>query len=290
MKQLFTLSTADEVLLKLALTEDLSSERTDLTTDLLFMGKKISATARIINKQQSPIRISGLYLLEPLFMQLQEPCDIEYHCQDGDEIISGQPIVTLSANATTILRLERTLLNFLRHLSGIATLTAKFVDAVAATETKILDTRKTTPGMRRFEKYAVTCGGGFNHRFGLYDAIMVKDTHIDSLGGIEQALTQLRQQRPSCRVIIEVRNSIELEAVVRHGANWVDQVLLDNMSLTELSHCVAVAKPYFKTEASGNLSLATIGEVAKTGVDFASVGQVTHSAPQVDLAMRMELK
>lgn len=284
----YQLDTHDETLLQLALSEDLSQKYRDQTTDSLFGKQDPLVQAEIVSKEQSDVVLSGLVLIPALFEQLKQTCDISCHYNDGDSVKQGDTIVTLTAKASAVLKLERTLLNFVRHLSGIATLTHQFVQAVGNTNIKILDTRKTTPGLRRLEKYAVSCGGGVNHRMGLYDAVMVKDTHVDMLGSLEIALQKLREKSPKCPVIIEIRNEAELDTVIAHGQQLVQRVLLDNMSAEQLKLCVEKAAPYFETEVSGNLTLNKIPEVAKTGVNFASVGCITHSAKQVDLSMRVE--
>lgn len=285
----FSLNAIDHKLLKLALEEDLGTPYHDVTTAYLFSNLASQATAYIVNKHLTPIVIAGLSIIPALFELLTSHYDYQSCYQDGAKIGPGATIAMISGEAGTILKLERTFLNFLRHLSGIATLTAQFVEKVAGTSTKILDTRKTTPGLRHLEKYAVVCGGGINHRFGLYDAIMVKDTHIDQLGGILPALECLKAKPPSCPVIVEVRNQMELDTVIKLGQGLVNQVLLDNMSIEELNLSVKRAQPYFKTEASGNITLDTITDIADTKVDYASVGQITHSAPQVDLSLRIEI-
>lgn len=288
MRPVFSLTASDDALLQHALDEDLSPLRIDLTTDCLFADNSLNATACIISKHPKPITIAGLCLINPLFEKLGSKCEQQLNYHDGEVVNPGETIVSITASTDSLLRLERTLLNFLRHLSGIATLTAEFVSAVKNSKTRILDTRKTTPGLRNLEKYAVRCGGGVNHRFGLFDAIMVKDTHVDRFGGMQATLKHLAKNYPTCPIIIEVRDKAELQTVIEFGREFVNQVLLDNMSNQLLQECVELAQPYFMTEASGNISLASITGVAQTGVDYASVGQITHSAQQVDLSMKME--
>ena len=174
-----------------------------------------------------------------------------------------------------------------RYLSAISTLTNQFVQKIKHTHTKILDTRKTTPGLRHFEKYAVYCGGGVNHRMGLYDAYMIKDTHIDLIGGIKNALEKIpaRNKNP-LPVIVETRRIEELKEVIQFGKEKATRVLLDNMDNQTLKECVSMCKNIFETETSGNINLNTIKSIAETGVDYASVGMLTYAADQVDLSMQ----
>ena len=182
--------------------------------------------------------------------------------------------------------LERTLLNFLRHLSAIATLTRQFVDKVSHTHLKLLDTRKTTPGFRHLEKYAVHCGGGINHRMGLYDAILIKDTHIDFLGGLENALQKIPNKYP-LPVIVEIRNQQEFDIAIQYPQK-ITRLLFDNMRPEQLTQYVKNTPKMLETESSGNITLNNIADVAQTGVDYASVGCITYAAGQVDLSMIVE--
>lgn len=275
----------DEQLIRLALQEDLGLPYFDATTKLLFAEHNVSSEANIISKHSSHIILSGLNLLPLIAAEFNSHIKIQTHYQDGDIIPPGAVIATLAAPASVLLTLERTILNFMRHLSGIATLTKQFVELVKHTPCKILDTRKTTPGLRHLEKYAVQCGGGVNHRQGLYDAIMIKDTHVDLLGNMEQALAKLPLVK-SLPVIVEVRNLTELKQVLANR-DKIDRVLLDNMRGELLQQAVQLCQAKLVTEASGNLTLENIVSVAETGVDFASIGMLTHSAGQVDLSMKI---
>ena len=282
------LNEIDQQLIDLALQEDLGIVFKDATTELLFGDEEITPTACLISKHSTPLVLCGLVLIKDLFSNLQADYHLETHYQDGDLIQPGEKILTLTCEAKSLLMLERTLLNFVRHLSAVATETRAFVEKVKLTQLKILDTRKTTPGWRHLEKYAVHCGGGINHRLGLYDAIMVKDTHIDFLGGIKPALAKLPlKSENNLPVIVEVRNMTELKEVIAHGKDKVNRVLLDNMSPEQLTKCVALCEDIFSTEASGNLNLDNILAVAESGVEFASVGMITHSAKQVDISMQI---
>jgi nicotinate-nucleotide pyrophosphorylase len=343
--------TLEEKLLQLALQEDLGSPAQDVTTQLLFTDNTTTAQAKIRSKHAEPITLCGIPYVHQLFALLADSYAIHTTYQDGDRIFPGETLLTIDASAPTLLRAERTLLNVLRHLSAIATLTRKYVDRVQPTALKILDTRKTTPGLRSMEKYAVHCGGGVNHRFGLYDAILVKDTHVDMLGGMQKTLeillhvdtknisispedavfasrseitkpgdflrgkdfisplnstgytarppntsrdflrdnastkTQILKDERYLPVIIEVRSPEELEVVLQMAAHIVTRVLLDNMSLEVMAHCVARCQGLVETEASGNIRLETILGIAQTGVQYASVGELTYNAGHVDLSM-----
>jgi len=280
------LNPIDQQLVDLALAEDLGQPFVDVTTQRLFPAAPLK-TARIISKHDQPIVICGLTLIDYLFSRLNPHCVLETAYQDGAVLPAGATLATLTGPADALLMGERSALNFLRHLSAIATLTAQFVDAVKPASTKILDTRKTTPGFRHLEKVAVQCGGGVNHRLGLYDAIMLKDTHIDLLGGMQATLPQLLVDKPTdLPVIVEARSPQELEVVLPYQQQ-IDRVLLDNMSVPMLQHCVAMCHGKIATEASGNITLSNIAAIAATGVDFASVGMLTYAAGQVDLSMQI---
>lgn len=277
----------DDTLINLALEEDLSFPYFDVTSELLFRGFAFDKRVAIISKQATPVVVCGIPVVRALLVRVDPTVEMQIHCQEGALLQPGATLLTLHGPGKILLMLERVILNFLRHLSAIATLTALFVTKVKGTSTQILDTRKTTPGFRHLEKYAVTCGGGVNHRQGLFDAIMIKDTHVDLLGGMSQALARLPliQENP-LPVIVEVRTTAELEVVLSEGRQKVQRVLLDNMSCAVLKECVQTCQGIFSTEASGNITLETILKIAQTGVDFASVGMLTHSAGQVDLSMQ----
>lgn len=277
----------NETLLKISFEEDLGENFCDVTTDLLFPDDLSQRTAKIISKHHEPIIICGIEWMRFLFSKLSPTAKVvsEYH--DGAVLMPGGTLLSVTADAKTLLKGERTALNFLRHLCAVATLTRKYIDKVAGTNLKILDTRKTTPGLRTLEKYAVYCGGGLNHRMGLYDAVMIKDTHIDLLGGMEPALQQLPTlNKHTLPVVVEVRSREELRIVLEKGRAKVHRVLLDNMSLEDMSACVRDCRGVFETEASGNIRLDRIRDIAETGVDYASVGELTYGAGHVDLSMK----
>ncbi|HCU05226.1 MAG TPA: carboxylating nicotinate-nucleotide diphosphorylase [Coxiellaceae bacterium] len=286
------LNAIDQQLLALALEEDLTphlnepSHYVDVTSNALFQHDNPQQSVAIISKANSDIVICGLPVIEAILNKLTPTFTLNTVYHDGDVLSPGQTLLTLHSDAKTLVMVERTLLNFLRHLSAIATLTKQFVRTVKYTRLNILDTRKTTPGFRHLEKYAVHCGGGMNHRMGLYDAFMIKDTHIDLLGGIQSVLEKipLRHHNP-LPVIVEVRTLEELKVVLEQGQQKVTRVLFDNMPLPLLKQCVDLAKPFFETEASGNINLMSIKAVAETGVNFASIGMLTYAAGQVDLSM-----
>lgn len=281
------LNTVDHDLLDLALLEDLSIPYSDVTTQAIFGDTKKSYAVQIISKADHEIVICGLALLPSLLQKLGEDWNLHLNYHDGDTIKPGEQLLTIAGDANILLMAERTLLNFIRHLSAIATLTKRFVDLISQTNTKILDTRKTTPGMRHLEKYAVHCGGGVNHRMGLYDAYMVKDTHIDLAGGIEKALASIPDKAEnSLPVIVEIRSIDELKTALTLGRNKITRVLLDNMSLEQLRNAVNLCNNIVETESSGNINLNTITAVAETGVDYASVGMLTYAAGQVDFSMK----
>jgi nicotinate-nucleotide pyrophosphorylase (carboxylating) len=281
----------DRQLIDHALTEDLGVSYCDLTSNFLFPDHNHFVSAHVISKHPEPIKLCGLNIVPLLLDRFNNSCVMHSEWVDGDVVPSGNTLLTLTGPAPIILMLERTLLNFLQRLCAIATLTKKYVDKITDLPLKILDTRKTTPGFRHMEKYAVYCGGGVNHRMGLYDAVMVKDTHVDMVGGMDIALSRLPDLvSKNCFVIVEVRNKAELKVVLTKGREKVSRVLLDNMSLSQLSECTAMCKGIFATEASGNIHLENIRPIAEIGLDFASIGKLTHSAGNVDLSMICELK
>src|SRR3990167_1499106 len=223
----------DSQLIDLAFAEDLGLPYSDVTTMALFPNTNHNiGKASILSKHSEPIVICGLPIVQMIFEKLSDQCDVQSVFQDGEKLASGETLLLVTGPAQALLMAERTLLNFLQHLSAIATLTRRFVNQIEHTKTSILDTRKTLPGLRHLEKYAVYCGGGVNHRMGLYDAIMVKDTHIDLLGGIHHALDKLTSNATkNLPVIVEIRTQQELEVVLQKGLQKVTRVLLDNMSL-----------------------------------------------------------
>lgn len=282
----FSPNASDLSLIELALQEDLGYPYFDATTSTLFSHQQHSVQANIISKHPTDLVICGMPLLPIIAAKFNCEISIQSIYQDGDSLASGAVLLTLCSTAANLLSLERTLLNFLRHLSAIATLTQNFVRSIKHTKCQVLDTRKTTPGLRHLEKYAIHCGGGVNHRQGLYDVLMIKDTHVDLLGGMELALAKLPRSK-ILPVIVEVRDLAELSIAIPYRHQF-DRILLDNIRGPALKECVQLCKKYhIPTEASGNLTLHTVAAVAESEVDFVSVGMLTYSAGQVDLAMRI---
>jgi nicotinate-nucleotide pyrophosphorylase (carboxylating) len=230
--------------------------------------------------------VAGLPLAHALSRLVAEALTVDRHVADGDHVAAGDPIMTIAGPGRALLTAERPALNVLGHLSGIATLTNRYVEAVAHTDAAILDTRKTLPGLRRPHKYAVRQGGGTNHRMGLFDMVLIKDNHIDAAGGVDAALRRAREAHgDQYPVEIEVDSLDGVEAALPHTP---DIVLLDNMDCPALRKAVDRADDAVALEASGGITLDTVAEVAETGVDRISVGALTHSAPALDVSMRIE--
>ena len=265
-----------------ALAEDLGSG--DVTT---LATVPEDAVARAVMRARGPFVVAGLTCVEAAFRELSSAVRIEHAAKDGQPIKEGEVLLKISGSTRAILSAERVALNFVQRLSGVATLTAQFVDAVKGTRAKILDTRKTTPGWRRLEKYAVTCGGGHNHRFGLFDMVLIKDNHLAALrdespNAIAGAVRRAREKYPQLKIEVEADTLEQVDQALAAGA---DIILLDNMSLIQLRLAVQKARGRAQTEASGGVSLATVRAIAETGVDFISVGALTHSARAVDIGL-----
>jgi nicotinate-nucleotide pyrophosphorylase (carboxylating) len=262
-----------------ALEEDLGSMG-DITTDAIIPANAQGEASIIVRK---PGVIAGLDLAEATFKSLDPDVRFTRIVEDASKVEAGGTIANLAGKTRALLTGERTALNFLGHLSGIATLTATYVAAVEGTRAKIVETRKTTPNLRAPEKYAVRCGGGMNHRFGLYDAVLVKDNHIAAAGGLADALNTLRTAVGHLvKIEVEVDTLDQLEEALRFP---IDAVLLDNMDVGTLKKAVASVKGRVVTEASGGVTLENVGEIAKTGVDLISVGALTHSARSLDSSL-----
>jgi len=267
-----------------ALAEDLGRAG-DITSAATIPEKK-TATAKLAARK--PGVLSGLACAAEAFAQLDPALEFIAKKRDGDKLKAGDVAAEISGNARAILSAERTALNFATHLSGIATLTAAFVAKVKHTKAKIVCTRKTIPGLRALEKYAVRCGGGMNHRFGLDDAILIKDNHIAVAGSVSAALKAARASAGHLvKVEIEVENLDELAEVLHDGG--ADVALLDNMDTATLKRAVEIASGRLALEASGGVNLDTVAAIAETGVDMISVGALTHSAPALDLGLDIEL-
>lgn len=262
-----------------ALHEDIGNG--DITT-LLTVPRETEATALFVAKQDGVV--AGLAVAEAAFRAVDPTLIFRENIADGRHVAPGKEIAEVSGSAASILTAERVALNFLQRMSGIATLTARYVSLVSHTKARILDTRKTTPGLRRLEKYAVTVGGGFNHRFGLSDGILIKDNHIAAAGGVTAAVTSAKNGAPhTLKIECEVTNLEQLEEAIAAGA---DSVLLDNMPLNLLKQAVEFCAGRVITEASGGVNEQTVAAVAETGVDLISVGALTHSAPALDISLQ----
>jgi len=280
--------TAEEIrsAVRLGLVEDIGSG--DVTT-LATVPERAAASA--IMRAREPLVMAGLALAEAAFRELSSEVKIVTTVADGQHITEKAALMRISGPARAILSAERVALNFAQRLSGIATLTAQFVEAVKGTRARILDTRKTTPGWRRLEKYAVTCGGGQNHRLGLFDMVLIKDNHIAALkdelpNAIAAAVQRARAKYPQIKVEVEAD---ALEQVEQAAAAGADFILLDNMNPAQLRLAVEKVKGRAKTEASGGVTMATVRAIAETGVDFISIGALTHSARAVDIGLDFEL-
>jgi len=268
-----------EPIVRAALQEDLGRAG-DITSELTIPADQ-AATARFVARK--PGRIAGLICAEAAFRLIDPKLTFQANLPDGSEAPAGALLATVSGPARSLLTAERVALNFLGPLSGTATATAALVKAVEGTGTRIVCTRKTLPGLRLLQKYAVRCGGGFNHRFGLDDAVMVKDNHIQAAGGIAAAVKRLRAGLGHMvKVEVEVDSLAQLEEALGEG---VDTILLDNMSLDDLRRAVSLAKDKAVLEASGNVTLSSVRAIAETGVDYISSGAITHSAPNLDIGL-----
>jgi nicotinate-nucleotide pyrophosphorylase (carboxylating) len=270
----------------LALAEDIGSG--DVTT---LAAVPETAKARAVVRAREPLVVAGLALAEAAFHELSSAVQFTRAVEDGHRVAEGQPLLQVAGPARALLSAERVALNFLQRLCGIATLTAQFVDAIKGTRALILDTRKTTPGWRRLEKYAVECGGGRNHRLGLFDMVLIKDNHLAALrneppNAIAAAVQRARAKYPELKVEVEADT---LEQVDQAVAARADIILLDNMNVLQLRLAVQKCKDRAQTEASGGVTLAGVRAIAETGVDFISVGALTHSAGAVDIGLDFEL-
>ena len=271
---------------KSALAEDIGPG--DVTT-LAVVPAEAMASAAMVARE--PLVAAGLALAEAAFRQLSPQVKVMCAAQDGQAVQADAPLLKIEGPARALLSAERVALNFVQRLSGVATLASQFVQAVKGTRAQILDTRKTTPGWRRLEKYAVTCGGGRNHRAGLYDMVLIKDNHLAALSRsvpdpIAAAIERARKQYPALKIEVETDTLDQVDQALAAGANLI---LLDNMNQVQLRLAVQKCKGRAQTEASGGITLASIRPVAEAGVDFISVGALTHSARAVDIGLDFEL-
>ena len=262
-----------------ALAEDLASG--DITAELI--GADVQARSRIVTREDG-ILCGTAFALEA-FQQIDPSCHVEWAAQDGDAIAADSHVSTLSAPARALLTGERTALNFLQLLSGTASTAGQYAARVAHTGVKLLDTRKTVPGLRLAQKYAVTCGGCYNHRIGLFDAFLIKENHISAAGSIAKAVAAARDVAPDKPVEVEVENEAELEQALTAGA---DRIMLDNFTLEALRDAVSHTAGSADLEASGNVTDETLVAIAETGVDFISIGALTKHVRALDLSMRID--
>ena len=269
---------ADELILQ-ALKEDITSE--DITTNSV-MPHYAAGEVDLICKQDGVI--AGLDVFKRVFELLDEKTEVVFYCQDGDTVKKGEKIGLVRGDIRVLLSGERTALNFLQRMSGIATYTRSIADLLKGSKTKLLDTRKTTPNMRIFEKYAVKVGGGYNHRYNLSDGILLKDNHIGAAGGVKEAVRMAKEYAPFVRKIeIEVENLDMLAEALEAGA---DIIMLDNMSVEDMKKAVELCAGKAETECSGNVTRENVERLVHIGVDYISSGALTHSSPILDLSLK----
>ena len=269
---------ADELILQ-ALREDITSE--DITTNSV-MRRYQAGEVDLICKQDGVI--AGLEVFKRVFELLDEKTEVIFYCQDGDNVKKGEKIGLVRGDIRVLLSGERTALNYLQRMSGIATYTREIAKLFEGTKTKLLDTRKTTPNMRIFEKYSVKVGGGYNHRYNLSDGILLKDNHIGAAGGVKEAIMMVKEYAPFVRKIeIEVENLDMLAEALEAGA---DIIMLDNMSVEDMRKAVELCRGKAETECSGNVTRENVARLVDIGVDYISSGALTHSAPILDLSLK----
>ena len=269
---------ADHLILS-ALQEDITSE--DITTNSVMREYQLGEVELICKEDGI---IAGLDVFKRVFELLDEKTEVAFKCKDGDFVKKGEKLAILKGDIRVLLSGERTALNFLQRMSGIATYTRKIVDLLQGSNTKLLDTRKTTPNMRIFEKYAVKVGGGCNHRYNLSDGILLKDNHIGAAGGVKEAVMMAKEYAPFVRKIeIEVENLDMLKEALDAGA---DIIMLDNMSVEDMKEAVKLTAGKAETECSGNVTKENIERLVDIGVDYISSGALTHSSPILDLSMK----
>jgi len=262
-----------------ALAEDLS-HRGDITSEAIIPPD--SRSRAVIVARQDGV-IAGLEVARHVFARVDPDIVFEAKAVDGDRVSGGSELAVVEGPSRSILTAERTALNLLGRMSGVATATAELVEAVAGTPARITDTRKTMPGLRVLDKHAVAAGGGVNHRMGLFDAVMIKDNHIEAMGDITDAVMRARAAvGPGTPMIVEVEDLEQLQEVLKFD---IDRVLLDNMTPEQLAQAVHMVDGRFETEASGGVTVDTVRQIAESGVDFISAGWITHSAPQLDVAL-----
>ena len=274
-----TMQLAADPYIRLALAEDISSE--DVTTNSVMPGYR-KGEVELIGKEAGIL--AGLSIFERVFTLLDPATQVERYAEDGHEVQKGELLAKITGDVRVLLSGERTALNYLQRMSGIATYTNTVVKMLEGTKTKLLDTRKTTPCMRIFEKYAVRVGGGQNHRYNLSDGVLLKDNHIDAAGGVKEAVQAAKEYAPFVRKIeVEVENLDMVKEAVEAGA---DIIMLDNMTEEQMGEAIKIIDGRAKTECSGNMTRENIQKITKLGVDYVSSGALTHSAPILDLSMK----
>ncbi len=269
--------------IEIALREDLGDG--DVTTDF-FVSKNQQAMARIVAHER--VILAGTETTAEVFRRVDSTLDVAVLRNDGSEVNAGENVINLRGSARPILKAERVALNFLQRLSGIATLTRKFVDAAANDRVKILDTRKTTPGLRALEKAAVVAGGGANHRFGLFDMVLLKDNHLAANTGFDafaKAVHKVREARPNVQIEVEADSLEQVRTFLE--IDGIDLILLDNMKPAQIREAIALGKNKVKFEASGGVTLKNVRQIAATGVDYISIGALTHSPRAVDFSLEL---
>ena len=269
---------ADDLILS-ALKEDITSE--DITTNSVMPEYKLGEVDLICKEDGV---IAGLEVFKRVFTLLDENTEVTFNCKDGDRVTKGQKLGIVKGDIRVLLSGERTALNYLQRMSGIATYTSKIADLLEGSKTKLLDTRKTTPNMRVFEKYAVKVGGGHNHRYNLSDAILLKDNHIGAAGGVKEAVKMAKEYASFvCKVEVEVENLDMLKEALEAGA---DIIMLDNMSVEDMKEAVRLTQGKAVTECSGNVTKENVARLVDIGVDYISSGALTHSSPILDLSLK----
>lgn len=270
--------TADDLILG-ALKEDITSE--DITTNSVMREYRLGEV-ELICKEDGVI--AGLEVFKRVFELLDADTAVTFFVKDGDKVVNGQKLGIVRGDIRVLLSGERTALNYLQRMSGIATYTRAVADMLKGTKTKLLDTRKTTPGMRVFEKYAVKVGGGYNHRFNLSDGILLKDNHIGAAGGVKEAIAMAKEYAPFVRKIeVEVENLDMLRDALEAGA---DIIMLDNMSIEDMEKAVKLCEERAETECSGNVTKENVAKLTRIGVNYISSGALTHSSPILDLSLK----
>ena len=269
---------ADHLIMQ-ALQEDITSE--DITTNSVMIEYQLGEVELICKEDGI---IAGLDVFKRVFELLDEQTEVTFACKDGDAVQKGQKLGTVRGDIRVLLSGERTALNYLQRMSGIATYTRKIADLLKGSKTKLLDTRKTTPGMRIFEKYAVKVGGGYNHRYNLSDGILLKDNHIGAAGGVKEAVLMAKEYAPFVRKIeVEVENLDMLQEALEAGA---DIIMLDNMSVEDMKEAVRLTAGRAETECSGNVTKENVAKLVDIGVNYISSGALTHSSPILDLSLK----